>query len=344
MESTKALAAKSASALSEQDVIEAYWTLLGREPESHAVVREKIQTHTDAFDLWRNIAGGPEFKDAMNRARSDQAAFSDQVRAGYWARPRQIDFDVSPALMSKLVARVKAQWTVLGEQDPYWSVLTNPRYQRQNMDAGALAEFHDTGASDAGIIALFEERTGSQVPGGVCLELGCGVGRITRHLAKRFEKVIAVDISPGNLAICRDYMDESGVTNVETVRLNDLNELEALPRFDMFYSLIVLQHNSPPIQRLIMRTLLSKLNPGGAALFQIPTDVENYSFDVADYLASPSPVMEIHSMPKPVVLRLLREAGLDVLDMVMDEQLGSFGSHTFFAGKPGKPGKLKAVG
>lgn len=332
------------SRLSESDVVDAYRTLLGRDPESPAVIGEKIKNHADGFDLWRDIAKCPEFRDIMDRALSGRVSFADQVRESYWAAPRRIDFDVSPALMDKLVERVKQQWTVLGEEDPYWSVLTNSKYLRKNMDAEALAEFHDSGASSARIIDLFEQRTGVKAPDGVCLELGCGVGRITRHLAGRFKKVIAVDISPGNLALCRDYMRESGVTNVETVQLKDLSELDSLPNFDMFYSLIVLQHNSPPIQRLIMRTLFAKLNPGGAALFQIPTDVENYEFDVEAYLASPSPVMEIHSMPKPVVLGLLREAGLNLLDLAMDDQLGAYGSHTFFAAKGDKPRRARQAG
>src|ERR671936_920920 len=37
--------------------------------------------------------------------------------------------------------------------------------------------------------------------GGACVEVGCGPGRMTRHLAERFDRVVAVDVSPGMLAL-----------------------------------------------------------------------------------------------------------------------------------------------
>src|SRR5438094_9465912 len=46
-------------------------------------------------------------------------------------------------------------------------------------------------------------RLGADPRGGVCVEVGCGPGRMTRHLAERFDRVIAIDVSPGMLAQAR---------------------------------------------------------------------------------------------------------------------------------------------
>ena len=52
-----------------------------------------------------------------------------------------------------------------------------------------------------------------------------------------------------------------------------VDEMVNLERVDLVYSLIVLQHNPPPVIRLIVRAFLKALNPGGVAYFQVPTTV-----------------------------------------------------------------------
>src|ERR671936_274610 len=46
-------------------------------------------------------------------------------------------------------------------------------------------------------------RLGADPRGGTCLEIGCGPGRMTRHLAERFDRTVAVDVSPQMLAAAR---------------------------------------------------------------------------------------------------------------------------------------------
>src|SRR5438132_1823888 len=47
--------------------------------------------------------------------------------------------------------------------------------------------------------------------GGTCVEVGCGPGRMTRHLADRFDRVVAVDVSPEMLALARGYVTAPNV-------------------------------------------------------------------------------------------------------------------------------------
>ena len=48
-------------------------------------------------------------------------------------------------------------------------------------------------------------------------------------------------------------------------------DIEGLPKADVIYSVIVLQHNPPPIMAIIVRQFMKGLNPGGVAYFQLPT-------------------------------------------------------------------------
>src|SRR3954464_13616393 len=40
------------------------------------------------------------------------------------------------------------------------------------------------------------ERLGADPRGGTCVEVGCGPGRVAATLAERFDRVVAVDVSP----------------------------------------------------------------------------------------------------------------------------------------------------
>jgi len=314
------------SEVSTETVRIAYRLFLGREPESSSVVAEKVASHSTYEELGRAFVLSLEFQ-----ATNPSAGFD--INRVYWSLPGEVTVDVSPEIFARLLERLSRQWRKLGESDPYWSVLTHDDFRLQSIDAKKLTEFYDSGQRAAGLIELFEKKTGASVQRGVCLELGCGVGRITAHLAKRFERVIAVDISPGNLAICQRYMEEFGIDNVQTVLLESPEQLSALGKFDFFYSMIVLQHNPPPIQKVLLENILGNIRYGGGCLFQTCGSLNGYSFNPTNYLATNEEVMDIHCLPKPVVLRLLHENGLQVRDVEMDTWVGAFGSYTYFATK-----------
>jgi SAM-dependent methyltransferase len=312
--------------LTRAEVRLAYQLLLGREPESSAVVDEHVANHRDLVALSKNFMASEEFQRNSGAARGRSPI---DVERGFWAAPTKVDHRVAPDVLDRLATRIREQWTALGEQDPYWSVLTDERFRSARIDAAALEEFHASGATAASLIDLTVGRGERPTPSGVCLELGCGVGRVTRHLARRFDQVIAVDISPGNLALCRRYMEDEGVTNVETILVQDVRDFAALPAFDFFYSVIVLQHNSPPVQRFILEAILPKLRASGQYLFQTVADQPGYSFNVDGYLASQPPEMEVHSLPMSAIMGIIAASGLTIDSARLDTWAGFYGSYTF---------------
>ena len=312
--------------LTREDVVQSYRLMLGREPESDAA----IQSHIDNTRTWDALMPSLLASDEF-RGRTLTTALEMASGALLYDAPPQIEHQVSDAVLAEMLERVRHQWTRLGENDPHWSVVSNPKFRRERMNPELVRELRSSGQRDANLIARFESRTGHSLPRGVCVELGCGVGRITRHLADRFEKVIALDISPGNLQLCADYMAEEGITNVETRLISSFDDFRDVPEYDVLFSLIVLQHNPPPVQRFILQSLFSKMRSGGGAVFQIPTFIPGYTFSAQEYLSQPDVEIEMHGLPTAVVLDELRSSRLTVLDFAPDPFTGWLGSYTFFA-------------
>jgi SAM-dependent methyltransferase len=303
-----------------RDLVEAcYRAILGREPEAEAVIREKMQAG-GAEALIREFLLSEEF---MAKRPGD-------LSAPYWRPPQRVDVDPGPDELRALFERLREQWRRLGEAEPFWSVLTHDEFRSAQLTPEAVARFYQTGAADADLIGLFCSRNRVSAPGGVCLEFGCGVGRVTTHLAGRFQRVIGVDISAGNLRHCREEMRRSNLDNVELVLLEKPEDVAALGPFDVLFSTIVLQHNPPPVQAFLLQALLGGLAPGGAFVFQTQTSVPDYQFDTAAHLASPVGAMDMHCLPMPTIFDILRRSGLRLCEVAADHWTGAAGSYTFF--------------
>jgi 2-polyprenyl-3-methyl-5-hydroxy-6-metoxy-1,4-benzoquinol methylase len=297
-----------------------YKAILGRAPESESVVEEKIKWSPSITALIGELLGSSEF---LNR-------LPVRARQFYLREGSHIDVDVSEAQMQALFARVQSQWRALGQSDPFWSVLSHDEFRAANLTEEALDAFYHSGESSAGLIDLFAARNNTPLPKGVCVDFGCGVGRVSMHLAERFDKVIAVDISEGNLRQCREMAARRGLSNIECRLLLSPRDLSHLPDVDFVYSVIALQHNTPPIQKLMLDTLLSKIKNGGGFFFQTQTFYHDDAFDVETYLNSPINEMDVHSLPMHEVLRLIENHGLSIREVAWDLWTGRHGSHTFF--------------
>lgn len=258
---------------------------------------------------------------------------SDAQFAPRPVEPTTIDVQVNDDDLSYLFNRTREQWTKLGADEPFWSVLTFPRYKSANMDAGDRDAFFQSGADLAKLVEIFEQRNADRLPRTICLELGCGVGRVTRHLATRFERVIAVDISATHLQQCQNTMSEAGIANVDCLLLRSPSDVAFLPEFDFFFSTIALQHNTPPVQRFILDQVFSRLRPGGGVLFQAVAWLPHYSFDMQTYRTQGSGEMDMHCLPMRAIFDIARRRGVSLREIVMDGQTRLYGSYTYFGVK-----------
>ena len=106
------------------------------------------------------------------------------------------------------------------------------------------------------------------------LEIGCGVGRVTRALSNLFGEVHALDVSGEMIAQARTAL--AGRANVHLYQNNghDLSVLPALT-FDFAYSSIVFQHI--PSRKIIenyIREVHRVLKPGALFKFQVQGNTE----------------------------------------------------------------------
>jgi SAM-dependent methyltransferase len=157
-----------------------------------------------------------------------------------------------------------------------------------------------------------------------CLEYGCGLGRVTRWLADRFASVTACDISASHLRPAKEYLDRQGITNVSFTLISQVQDIEKLPPVDLIYSVIVLQHNPPPVIELILRQFMKSLNPGGVAYFQLPTYLMGYSFSQENYLSEHGArrEMEMHYFPQKKVFEIIRQEGGKLIEVMEDAWTG----------------------
>jgi SAM-dependent methyltransferase len=115
----------------------------------------------------------------------------------------------------------------------------------------------------------FLGRLGADPRGGVCVELGCGFGRMTAALAERFDRVLALDVSPAMLDQAREAVEAENVEfrPISGERLDSLDDGVA----DVVVCYLVLQH--VPRRRIVLallREIGRVLRSGGEAFVQLP--------------------------------------------------------------------------
>jgi 2-polyprenyl-3-methyl-5-hydroxy-6-metoxy-1,4-benzoquinol methylase len=298
--------------ISRAEIIAAYRAFLGRDPENDEV----IEYHMNLPSLEQLLSGFISSEEFRERR---QLGFKPL----YWA-PVAVEVDIETEELRRLHDEVRATWTRLGNEEPYWSVVTDESFRADRSSAN-LSSFYEGGARAVEEFEAFAMRSGNKLSSEqTCFELGCGVGRMTASLAPRFSRVVAADISASHLNIAQSALSEKGITNVTFRHLATPDALEALPGFDVFVSLIVLQHNPPPIMAFMLRTILEILRPDGIAYFQLPTYLEGYSFNIKAYLSSemlPRGI-EMHVLPQQHVFDIIRVCNCRVLEVREDGWTG----------------------
>ena len=160
--------------------------------------------------------------------------------------------------------RHQKDWEELAEVDPLWAILATPEARGGRWDAD---EFFATGEQEIAHVLSVAEGLGSPKRHERALDFGCGVGRLTRALAVRFDEVLGLDISEEMVRLAAELNDGRGV-RFEVNARPDLGGLES-GSFDFVYSSLVLQHLP---RRELIRSYVGEfarvLRDGGMAVFQ----------------------------------------------------------------------------
>ena len=155
------------------------------------------------------------------------------------------------------------EWEKWGARDPYFGVLTDPKFRAAALTDAAREEFFAMGRHhvDHVLHIIRCHLEGGFVPTRT-LDFGCGVGRLLLPFARLGGEVVGVDISPSMLAEAKRNCDQAGLANVVLAPSDDT--LSAVDGdFDLVHTCIVLQHIEIARGLRIFEQLVRRVRPGG---------------------------------------------------------------------------------
>lgn len=172
----------------------------------------------------------------------------------------------SPAVASKHFRTLARNWELFGRRDPMFGVLSDPTKQHGRWE---VDEFFESGR--AHVAKLFRTLAAHDAPftAGRALDFGCGVGRLTRPIAERFEQTIGIDVAPSMIALARRHNTDPARCSFQVNRDPDLRAFQS-GTFDFVHSCLVLQHIPPAVSVRYIGEFLRVARPGGLVVFQAP--------------------------------------------------------------------------
>lgn len=302
------------------DVRNAYRYILGREAENDRALEPHLK-HKTRKDLRDAFMASPEFRQTIGPALTVGRYTERTVE--------NIEIECSPQDLDAMLEETAKTWSRFGDEAPHWSVLTNDQYTPDNIEANIDA-FYQSGVHGLDRVLNTLKRAGLKSEGfEQALDFGCGVGRLSMPLAELSERVTSMDISSGHLKLAQERAEATGVENIDFVHLRDLRDLDGISGYDFILSLIVLQHNPPPIMAYAFSRLLRALRPGGVAIIQMPTLLAE-RFSVKEYLAHKTGQMEMHALPQAAIFEIIERENCRTIEAAEDGSIGNIGlSHRF---------------
>jgi ubiquinone/menaquinone biosynthesis C-methylase UbiE len=196
--------------------------------------------------------------------------------------------------------------------DPGYGAIWVPQDEAEAMDqilnVSDPDAFEAAGRHDAEKLGRFIEPTDT------VLDLGCGIGRVTRYVAPLCQNIWAVDVSETMLRFARHRLAELSNVHFVLGRGTALPELET-GGVDFAYSLLTLQHVEREHAFKLLRELRRVIRDGGRAFLTFPNLLSD------EYLQAFLHYVDVDEVSNPArarfytpqeVERLLPAAGLEI--------------------------------
>jgi SAM-dependent methyltransferase len=241
-------------------------------------------------------------------------------------------------------------WETWGQRDPYFGVITDPKFRMSGIDEDVRREFFASGESDVHrVLATIQKYIDPGFTLRTVLDFGCGVGRVLVPFAKIADQVVGLDVSRSMLQEAQRNCDERQLRNVRLLESDD--DLTALTgAFDLIHSCIVFQHIPVERGRAIFAKLLQHLRPGGIGAVQLtyaktrfastygiappapPPESSLLSAEVSAPAASTDADPEIQMNPYNMneILFLMQQHGIVRFQMEFTDHGGELGVFLFF--------------
>jgi SAM-dependent methyltransferase len=162
-------------------------------------------------------------------------------------------------------------WERYARAEPYWAVLTEPRFASTSLTPDAIEAFYASGRQHvAGVMATARAHLARPLAPVRALDFGCGTGRLLIPLAEAGCDVTGIDIAPSMLAEAATQAQSRGLAGRCTFLQADAVDWQALAgTCDLVHSYIVFQHVPQDEGLPIIERLLACLAPGGVAALHV---------------------------------------------------------------------------
>lgn len=248
--------------------------------------------------------------------------------------------------------KLQKNWDEFGKTDPLWSILTS---KDKKGNKWSIDEFFKTGEEEIATVMKHIELLSDSMPRRRALDFGCGVGRLTQALADYFDEVYGVDIAKSMIDLAEKYNSHG---NRCKYYINDKNNLKLFTdsSFDFIYTNIVLQHIEPKYVKRYIKEFIRILSKKGILVFQLPSERIRINgfirkliqrvvpFAVLDRIFyfrirlksifKKGPIMEMYSIKKEEVIKLITDNGAKLVDIKNDQiDHGRWVSYIYFVTK-----------
>ncbi len=161
------------------------------------------------------------------------------------------------------------EWEKLGQDDPYFGVISMDRFRKEQLDDDTRAAFFDSGTEHVQyVIDTIKKDIAPDFAPKRALDFGCGVGRCTLPMARLVENVVGVDVSDSMLKEARLNQTLLDIKNVEWVNPGpDISTLTG--NFDLIHTFIVFQHIPASRGFQIIQQMIDLLEEDGVGCLQM---------------------------------------------------------------------------
>ncbi|MBN1405623.1 MAG: class I SAM-dependent methyltransferase [Candidatus Omnitrophica bacterium] len=164
--------------------------------------------------------------------------------------------------------KLKQDWECLASADPMWAICNDPLNEGMRWNE---KEFFLSGENEINIVIEYLRFLGLDIDfNGTALDFGCGIGRLTQALARRFSLCYGIDISSGMIKLANQY-NAYKQKCIYLENFSDKLNMFGENSISFIYSSLVFQHIEPKHTKTYLKQLVNILKPGGIFVFQMPS-------------------------------------------------------------------------
>jgi SAM-dependent methyltransferase len=232
--------------------------------------------------------------------------------------------------------KLQESWEGFAQVDPFWAICADAKRLGNRW---TKEEFFATGQNEIGRVIQYVQSLGLKPwRTASALDFGCGVGRLTRAMARYFDQCQGVDISPTMIRMAKEFNKDCPGCHFWLNERDDL-KLFSDGSFGFIYTSIVLQHMSRKLVERYLLELTRVLKVGGVFVFQVP---ERERTPVLRKLRTKVALrrrvnrllgrrsvyafhMEMHCFPEKAIRKLLSGQPVRIVDVKLtNSSIGSF--------------------